>query len=79
MNCTSATTTTLDSTGNVGEDTSITIGTNGLGLISYFDTTNDDLKVAHCSNVNCTSATIYTVDSDGDSSSSINRVVNIQL
>ena len=31
--------------------TSITIGADGLGLISYYDVTNGDLKVAHCSNV----------------------------
>ena len=33
--------------------TSITIGADGLGLISYFDSTNGDLKVAHCSNPFC--------------------------
>jgi len=30
---------------------SITIGADGLGLISYYDVTNADLKVAHLSNV----------------------------
>jgi hypothetical protein len=63
--CTSATTTTLDITGIVGEYTSITIGADGLGLISYRDTTNDDLKVAHCDNLACTSATLSTIDSAG--------------
>ena len=38
----------------------------GLGLISYYDGTNDDLKVAHCSDTNCTSATITTLDSTGN-------------
>jgi hypothetical protein len=47
----------------VGSYTSITIGADGLGLISYRDATNDDLKVAHCSNTNCTAATISTLDS----------------
>jgi preprotein translocase subunit Sec61beta len=65
-NCTSATITTLDSTGNVGWDSSITIGADGLGLISYSDSTNQDLKVAHCSNTNCTSATTTTLDSTGN-------------
>jgi hypothetical protein len=37
----------------VGWYTSITIGTDGLGLISYRDQTNDDLKVAHCENTFC--------------------------
>lgn len=45
--------TTLDSAGWVGQRTSITIGADGLGLISYFDRTNLDLKVAHCSNTLC--------------------------
>ena len=57
--------TTLDTPGFVGSDTSITVGADGLGLISYRDVTNGDLKVAHCSNVACTSATTATVDSAG--------------
>jgi hypothetical protein len=32
----------------------VTIGADGLGLISYLDSSNSDLKVAHCSNVTCT-------------------------
>jgi hypothetical protein len=59
-------TTTLDSAGNVGTETSITRGADGLGLISYRDATNSDLKVAHCSNAACTTATITTLDSTGD-------------
>jgi len=49
--------------GDVGWNTSITIGADGLGLISYLDNGNKDLKVAHCSNLACTSATLSTVDS----------------
>jgi hypothetical protein len=45
--------TSLDTTGNVGYDTSVTIGSDGLGLISYRDGTNQDLKVAHCANKLC--------------------------
>jgi hypothetical protein len=64
--CTAATITTLDSTSlDLGEYTSVTIGTDGLGLISYKDGTNGDLKVAHCSNLACTSATKTTLDSTG--------------
>ena len=44
---------------------SITMGADGLGLISYYDGTNSALKVAHCSNTACTSATTTTLDSDG--------------
>ena len=58
--------TTLDSTADVGYYTSSTIGADGLGLISYYDNTNDDLKVAHCNNVACTAATTSTLDSTGD-------------
>jgi hypothetical protein len=37
--------------GSVGYYTSVTIGVDGLGLISYYDSTNDDLRVAHLSNI----------------------------
>jgi hypothetical protein len=61
--CSSAITATLDSTaGTVGIYTSIAIGADGLGLISYSDATNGHLKVAHCSNTLCTSATTATLD-----------------
>jgi hypothetical protein len=52
----------LDTTGDVGTHTSITIGADGLALIAYHDVTNGDLKVAHCSNVSCSSATTSTID-----------------
>jgi hypothetical protein len=58
--------TTLDGSGNVGQYTSVTIGADGLGLISYHDVTNRTLKVAHCSNRACTSATLTTLDSAGE-------------
>jgi len=67
ITCTSATVTTLDAVGSdafYGE-TSITVGADGLGLISYYDMAAGDLMVAHCSNVTCTSAAITTLDSDG--------------
>ena len=44
---------TLDSSGNVGQGTSVTIGVDGLPLISYQDVGNLDLKVAHCPNQLC--------------------------
>ncbi|HET9317533.1 MAG TPA: hypothetical protein VFQ51_18215, partial [Vicinamibacteria bacterium] len=46
-----ATRTVIDSSGYVGAYSSVAIGTDGLGLISYYDATNSALKVAHCSNV----------------------------
>ena len=42
------------------------VGADGLGLIGYWDLTNNDLKVAHCSNLACTAATATTLDSAGD-------------
>jgi hypothetical protein len=54
---------TIDSGGFVGRYASIAIGADGLGLISYFDDTNDDLKVAHCDDTACTGATTATLDS----------------
>jgi hypothetical protein len=64
--CTSATISTIDSIGSVGHENSIAIGSDGLGLISYYDVSNGDLKVAHCSNIICTTATITTLDSTGN-------------
>jgi len=58
--------TAVDSVASVGKYTSIAIGGDGLAIISYFDTTNGDLKVAQCANAECTgSATLTTVDSTG--------------
>ena len=45
--------TTLDSVGFVGHFSSVTIGADGLPIISYLDWTNGDLKVARCSNAFC--------------------------
>ena len=48
--------TTVDSAGNVGKYSSLTIGADGLGLISYLDATatyDGDLKIFHCSNLTC--------------------------
>jgi preprotein translocase subunit Sec61beta len=57
--------TTLDSAGAVGKYTSITIGADGLGLISYYDDTNGNLKAAHCNDAACSSASLATLDSAG--------------
>jgi Collagen triple helix repeat (20 copies) len=56
---------TLDSAGDVGHSTSTTVGADGLGLMSYYDRTTGDLKVAHCNNTACASATKSTLDSAG--------------
>jgi Calx-beta domain len=57
-----STLTILDEAGDVGRHVRLAIGADGLGLIAYYDLTNRDLKVAHCSNVPCTSATITVLD-----------------
>ena len=54
------------SAGNVGQDSAVTIGTDGLPLISYRDTTNANLNVAHCNDLNCSTASLATLDSGGD-------------
>jgi hypothetical protein len=61
--CTTSTVINADTGGHVGWNTSITIGGDGLGLISYHDITNRDLKLAHCVDLTCSSATAFTVDS----------------
>jgi hypothetical protein len=59
--------TPLDTTGDVGRYTSITMGTDGLPVISYYDSTNGDLKVVKCGNASCSSGNIITpVDTAGD-------------
>jgi hypothetical protein len=66
--CSRATTTVLDGSDGVLDESSITIGADGLGLISYSatDGNNYDLKVAHCNDVACSSATIHTLASGSD-------------
>jgi hypothetical protein len=56
----------VDNSGNVGYYSSITIGVDGLGLISYYDLDAATIKVAHCNNLACTSASSVTVDSVGN-------------
>jgi hypothetical protein len=53
----------LDSGGNVGNSSAVTVGSDGLGLISYVDGTNKKLKVAHCNDTACSSATTSPLDS----------------
>jgi hypothetical protein len=63
--CSSAsswTTTSVDTTGNVGIWTSIAIDSNDAVHISYYDTTNKDLKYATCAS-SCSSASSWTTTS----------------
>ncbi|MEI7745175.1 MAG: hypothetical protein WCK58_15675 [Chloroflexota bacterium] len=54
--------TTIDSTGVVGYFIGVTIGVDGLPLVSYQDATRQALRVAHCSDMACTSATLLDAD-----------------
>lgn len=59
---------TLDSVGDVGRNNSIGIGGDGFPVISYFDYTNSDLKVAKCGDVVCNPVlvSLKTLDSTDD-------------
>jgi hypothetical protein len=57
--CGSATTTVLDAGGgNTGLGVDLTVGTDGLGIISYWG--SGGLKVAHCGNLVCSTAGGFT-------------------
>jgi len=66
ITCTSATISTLDTTGNAGAWTSITIGVDGLPIISYYDAVDDNLKVAHCNDSACSTATLTPLDTSAN-------------
>ncbi len=67
LNCTPAPMgTAIDYTGDVGQYPSLTIGKDGFPIIAYYDFTNGDLKVAHCSDAACTNATIHVLDGAGN-------------
>jgi hypothetical protein len=46
----------------VGNWNSMTIGTDGRAIISYYDSFNGSLEVAHCNDIACTEAT--SIDAD---------------
>ena len=55
---------TPDNDASIGSFTSITFGIDGLPLVSYYDNTNDQLKVLKCGNAACSSGnTITPIDS----------------
>lgn len=56
----------LDTTGVVGNVSSLAIDPLGRPVIAYFDDTNDNLKLARCANADCTGAPkLVTVDAVG--------------
>jgi hypothetical protein len=64
--CSSASTVTIDSGGDVGDFNAIAIGSDERPVISYYDRTNGDLKFARCADPQCTSAVTSTLDTLGD-------------
>ena len=55
----------VDSDNNVGTYSDIVIGPDGFPIISYYDESGRDLKVARCSTIDCSRAIINTLDSAG--------------
>ena len=64
--CAAPLNTTVDGPGEVGAYSSVRLDASGFPVISYYDTTNGDLKLAVCGNAACTTSTVRTVDSVGD-------------
>ncbi len=63
--CSNPTFKTIDgSASDVGFNSSLKLNNSGLAVISYFDQTNKDLKLAVCNDVNCSNPTITLVDGE---------------
>ena len=60
----------VDHVGIVGSHSSIAIGADGLGLISYYDASYHGLKIAHCLDVVCSEAVLSRLDTYGYSGTS---------
>jgi hypothetical protein len=66
MYCSSVTSLLLYAADSLASETSLTIGADGLGLISFHDDTLGHLRTAHCSNVACSAMTGMAIDTTAD-------------
>ncbi|MBI2450904.1 MAG: hypothetical protein HYV52_00995 [Parcubacteria group bacterium] len=57
---------TVDEPGDIGDYNALTLGSDGLARISYYDASNNDLKYVRCTSADCVSKNITTIDSSGD-------------
>lgn len=54
-----------DTIGDVGQDASMVLDSQGRPVVSYLDDSSDSLKLMHCYNPGCTQSSIVTVDGEG--------------
>jgi len=63
--CNTPTITPVDTPGDVGKYTTLALTSSDYPIISYYDETNDDLKIAVCNDIACTNPTLTSLDSPG--------------
>jgi len=64
--CTGKNIVVLDSSGDVGQFSSLAIGPDGFARISYYRISSGDLKFVRCADVDCAAKTVATIDSTND-------------
>ena len=76
IECTQMSSVEVEPTNSAAYFISMTIGTDGLPIASYWARTEIDLKVAHCSDATCSEATITTLDAEGSGGADTSIVIN---